>query len=137
MGDKQHVVKALQDYFATFSQKRVSTQVLQSEEQCEALADIVLAGVDTPSPTNWEFDYWIEHTMTNGETYRSTNLSQANIATPAGRGQVARNQKMPLDLFETVMLQQIRAKGNVVTIKLVRSPIIDRPMREVVKSYPL
>ena len=131
MGDKQHAVKALQEYFATFSQKRVSTQVLQSEEQCETLADIVLAGA---SPSDWEFDYWIEHTMSNGETYRSTNLSQANISTPAGRGS-PRVQKMPLDLFETVMLEQIRAKGNVTHIELVRAPVIDRPMREVVKSY--
>jgi hypothetical protein len=135
MGDKQHVVTALQDYFgSTFSQKRVSTSVLQSEEQCKALADVVLARVGSPL-ANVEFDYWMEHTMINGEVYRSTNLSQANISTPVGRTGSPRVQRMPLDMFEAVMLEQIRAKKDVVSIQLVRAPVIDRPLREVVRTY--
>ena len=129
MVDKQLVVEALQDYFSTISSKRVSTKVLQSEEQCEALADVVLARVGHPS-ANIEYDYWVEHTTKDGSSYRSSNLSQANIASGSGRF-----QKMPLDLFETVMLEQIRQKPDVVEILLVRAPVIARPLREVVKGY--
>ncbi len=132
MTNRQAVVEAVKGFYETISTKRVSTSILQSDEHCGALADAIMAKDTT------EWDYWVEHDMADGTSYGSSRWSQAipPMSTPWGATGQRPTAPIPLEDFEKIIVDELRQKPGVTSIRLMRIPLrLGGGRSELVKTY--